>query len=223
MEDGEIQARSEAILNDLRRGVEFHASSFQEIDDKAKYWLTVCVPSLIGLTGYGLQQGTALNPYLIALISAVAFCLFFTVFFLAKAIGSTSVSAGIALPEDQKADSILYYTQSGENWGVYEKLRIANALNALVANEQTNNSKGKWLIRAEALLFRGTPASACIACAGTALVNSCVTHGWWVAATTVRPSPGTAIVTGIAAGVGTGAALWIIAHFRTSKVSTLSK
>ncbi|WP_417268549.1 hypothetical protein [Celeribacter baekdonensis] len=207
--DGSPQ-RTQVILDDLRRGLEFHASSFREIDEKAKYWLTVSVPSLIGLSGYAFQKGFDLSPYLLSLIIAVAICLFAAVYFFAATIGSSSISAGILIPEDQKVESCLYYSQSTEKWEQYETLRVAKTLSALLSNERQNMRKGSRLQVAEALLFRGVPAAACAAAICAALVDACVAHGRGI-------GPTATIATGIAIGTGTAAAFWIATHRRTSK------
>ena len=209
-ERDEVRERTQHILEDLRRGLEFHASSFREIDEKAKYWLTVGVPSLIGLSGYAFQKGFSLSPYLLSLIIAVVSCLFAAVYFFAATIGSSSISAGILLPEDQKAESCLYYSQSDETWGQYETLRVGNTLSALLSNERQNKRKGSRLQVAEALLFRGVPTAACVAASCAALIDVCVAHGRGIGPTAV-------IATGIAVGTGTAAAFWIATHRRTSK------
>lgn len=204
------QKRTHEILDDLRRGLEFHASSFREIDEKAKYWLTVSVPSLIGLSGYAFQKGFDLSPYFLSLIIAVVICLFAAVYFFAATIGSSSISAGIVMPKDQKAESCLYYSQSAETWEQYETLRVSNALSALLSNERQNKRKGSHLQVAEALLFRGVPTAACVAAICATLIDVCVAHGRGI-------GPTATIATGIAIGTGTAAAFWIFAHRRTSK------
>lgn len=204
-----VQERTRHILDDLRRGLEFHASSFREIDEKAKYWLTISVPSLIGLSGYVFQKGLSLSPYLLSLIIAAVICLFVAVYFFAATIGVSSISAGILIPEDQKAESCLYYSRSAEDWGQYETLRVGNTLSALLSNEQQNKRKGSRLQVAEALLFRGVPTAACAAGICAALIDVCVAHGRGIGATAT-------IATSIAIGTGTAAALGIATHRRTS-------
>ena len=204
-----VLERKQHILDDLRRGLEFHASSFKEIDDKAKYWLTVSVPSLIGASGYALQMGFSLSPYLLSMMDAVLICLFAAVYFFAATIGSITVSAGILIPEDQKAESCLYYAQSQENWEQYEALRVKITLSALLQNERQTQRKGRHLLVAEALLFRGVPTAACAAAVCAAFTDVCVAHGRGIGATA-------AIVTGIAIGTGTVATFWIATHNRTS-------
>lgn len=204
-----VLERKQHILDDLRRGLEFHASSFREIDEKAKYWLTVSVPSLIGSSGYALQMGFSLSPYLLSMMVAVVICLFAAVYFFAATIGSSKISAGIVLPKDHKAESCLYYAQSHESWAQYEALRVGHTLSAVLQNEKQNKRKGRHLQVAEALLFRGVPTAACAAAVCAAFTDVCVAHGRGIGATA-------AIVTGIAVGTGTVATFWIATHNRTS-------
>ena len=72
--------RLQQIFSDFGKGIQFHAVSFREIDEKAKYWLTVALPSMFGLIGYGFQQGRNLSPYLEVVFPSVAICLFVSIF-----------------------------------------------------------------------------------------------------------------------------------------------
>ena len=64
MSDNTRAQQLQQLFSDFEKGIKFHAISFREIDEKAKYWLTVALPSMFGLIGYGFQQGQELSPYL---------------------------------------------------------------------------------------------------------------------------------------------------------------
>lgn len=210
--DGDLnQERTSKILAELRRGLDFHASAFKEIDEKAKYWLTVCIPSLVALIGYISQQGSNFNSIFLSISTALALCLFLSVYFFSATIGSISIAAGIAIPEDQKADSCMFYTRSSEIWEQYEHIRIEKTLRALLCNETQSRHKGRKLRIAEALLFRAVPTAACISGIGTALIDACVTHWWWA-------GPRAPIGAGVVIGSGTAAVFWFLAHRQARKV-----
>jgi hypothetical protein len=209
MEENSRSKMMKQLIADFEKGIQFHAVSFREIDDKAKYWLTLALPSLFGLIGYGFQQGQELSPYLMAVFSSVSVCLFAAIYFFARTLDSVSVSGGIARPQSSEFNDLFYFLENPAHWTEYEEEKAKTAFEALELNERCNERKALRLKYAERLLFLGVPSAAFLT-VGLAFADSRITH-WW---------PGTAaasVTAGIVVGASVSATLLIVAHRRIPK------
>lgn len=193
--------RHDKLISELDAGLEFHNASFKEIDAKAKYWLTICLPGLLALLGYSLQKEVFDSPYMAFFLPAIGACLFFVILAFASTILAESVLGGMVIPEDGRIKSLIHFTQTKKLWRELRELQAAERLNALVHNESTNDKKSRRLKRAEKLLFYGLPAAACLA-VGAALLDASSAQ-WRVATTAPRIATGTAIGTCAAAAAVT--------------------
>lgn len=211
------EERDEKLLKlkaEFEKAMAFHAEGFKEIDDKAKYWLTICLPAFLGLVGYGFQTGAALSTYLIVIFSAVSVCLVAAIYFFASTLGSVAVQAGILLPGklgNRDFADTAYFLENERNWRELEEDQAKEMLSAAASNELQNKKKSANLNRAELLLFRGVPAAASLAACATFGYSSACPRGFGAASTAA------AVAAGIAIGTAVAAALWFVAHARSPK------
>lgn len=209
MEETTRTLRLSQVFADFEKGVQFHALSFREIDEKAKYWLTLALPSLFGLIGYGFQKGQELSPYLEVVFSSVSVCLFCAIYYFARTLGTETVRAGITRPDSSNFVDVYYFFESTENWVEYNEFKVKTAFEALDFNESCNYRKSGRLKSAEALLFIGVPGSSFLAVC-LAFADSRVAHGWW----STTPA---SVAIGIAVGILVAAAILLFAHNRFLK------
>jgi hypothetical protein len=203
-------ARIADLRAEFQRLIDFHAVSFRDIDDKAKYWLTITLPAFVALAGYLYQNGTQMGFPLIVAGYALAANLFVSTFLLSSALGSRRVESGILTPVNHDFLGVEYFLASAANWQSLQEDQTAEMLRAIRNNEVRNAEKSRWLQLGEASLFRGAPAAICVG------------GGCAFAYTTACPSGlgGIPIVTGTVAGIGVGlavsAALVAFTHGTTS-------
>jgi hypothetical protein len=192
----EKSERIRVLRGEFEKGINFHAESFREIDAKAKYWLTLMLPSLIALMTYAFQQGPRLSIYLIAVFSSISVCLVLATYFFAKTLGALRVESGILSPGDHGFDSAKYYLESNERWAELEEDQAKEACRAFVENDRQNSRKSQRLRSGENLLFRGLPAAACLA-VGATFLDATAGPGWF--------APSARASTGVTAGIAVGA------------------
>jgi len=191
--------------------MEFHAESFREIDEKAKYWLTISLPSFVGILGYGFQQGTSLSLYLVVIFSSISACLFVAIFHLAATLSSVAVEGGVLLPGSpgsREFSDVGYFLESAEHWLELEEDQAKEMLKAAASNEMQNTRKSVHLKRGELLLFRGVPTAVGLA--------ACATFGYTSACPTGLATTSTGVIAGIGIGACVAAAFAVFAHVRTS-------
>lgn len=199
---------------EFEKAMTFHAESFKEIDEKAKYWLTICLPAFLGLVGYGFQTGAALSIYLIVIFSAASVCLVASTYFFAATLGSVAIQAGVLLPGEpgnRNFADTSYFLESESHWRELEEDQAKEMLSAAASNELQNGKKSANLKRAELLLFRGLPAAASLAACATFGYSSACPRGFSAASIAVG------VAAGIAIGTSVTAALLVFAHLRTQK------
>jgi hypothetical protein len=80
-----------ALRAEFERLLQFHADSFRDIDEKAKYWLTIALPSFLAILGYLFENADKLSAYFIASSSATGICLLASTYFLSAALQSRFV------------------------------------------------------------------------------------------------------------------------------------
>jgi hypothetical protein len=190
-------ARIADLRAEFQRLIDFHGVSFRDIDDKAKYWLTITLPAFVALAGYLYQNGTQMGFPLIVAGYALAANLFVSTLLFSTALGAQRVESGILTPVDHDFRSIEYFLESAANWRSLQENQTSEILRAIRNNEARNAEKSRWLQFGEASLFRGAPAAICVG------------GGCAFAYTTACPSGLGAIpiVTGTVAGIGVGLAV----------------
>ncbi|MFP4304435.1 MAG: hypothetical protein ACLFQF_06080 [Rhodosalinus sp.] len=188
--------RLDYLRGEFKELIAFHAESFKDIDNKAKYWLTICVPALIGATGYMLEEWPDLSQSTVSLISATIVQLTIAVVFFGRTIRSCYVDSGLVAPESRKMVDTHYFFEGKKRWIELKYIQAEQLLAAVANNEAATNKKSKLLGIAESLLFLGLPATATLV-AGAAFAHStaCPTGSTTIFA--VLPS---APVIGVAAG-----------------------
>lgn len=96
--DEKMIQRLTEIKGEFRKLLDFHEKSFAEIDAKARYWLTLTLPSFIALMGYLFNQGAAMAVPLLVATCALASCLFASTILFSSVLVSRRVESGILAP-----------------------------------------------------------------------------------------------------------------------------
>lgn len=141
----------------------FHEDSFRDIDAKARYWLTVSLPALIGLAGYLLEKYEALSVATTSLITAAMVVIALSILAFAATIRSSYVLSGVLAPPNRDIGGLDYFIENDENWLELKRDQLQELLRAIHNNESETNKKAKFLGLAETLLFVGLPAAAFLA------------------------------------------------------------
>ncbi|OWY08713.1 hypothetical protein B6V74_12875 [Thioclava sp. F42-5] len=198
------------IKTEFQRLIEFHEASFREIDAKAKYWLTLSLPTFITLAGYLYKSGAQLELPLLVSGYALATILFIATFLLSYVLGSRRVESGILKPTSNEFSDVGYYLKTNETWCEYLDDQTAETLRAAGHNETQNNIKSRWLRLGEVSLLRGAPTAVCVGGGGAFAYTAASPSG--LAAATPALAGAAA---GIAIGGATAAVFVAISHFRT--------
>ncbi|SFQ56597.1 hypothetical protein SAMN05421853_110102 [Roseivivax halotolerans] len=210
-----IEERTQRIgelRTEFKRLVEYHEGSFREIDAKAKYWLTVALPSFVALAGYLVKHGDVISLPLLVSGCALATCLLVSVYLFSSVLLSLRVESGILTPASRKFSDAECYIGTAEDWAELCELQAQELLNAITNNETQNAQKGRRLRRGEISLFRAVPAAICLA-GGSAFAYAAASPRGFSAALTGTTTAGT--VAGIAIGAGTAAVLIAFDHLST--------
>ena len=162
--------RLEGLRINFDRGVSFHLDSFEALERKSKYWLTLSLPSLLGAVGALVQNESSISQNLEAFLASVATCLFVAIFCLGRSIVSTKMSSGIAAPPGWEYSLSEDFLETDEKWREFEELRAKLACEAFAFNEQQNVKKAKLVSLGEELLFFGIPL--CLLAVGIGLAIS---------------------------------------------------
>ncbi|GGO50303.1 hypothetical protein SAMN05444398_1011059 [Roseovarius pacificus] len=197
---------------EFQRLVEFHETSFREIDAKAKYWLTAALPSFIALAGYLFKHGDSLALPLLVSGCALATCLFIAVYLFSSVLLSLRVESGILTPKSRQFDDAECFIKTSEDWAELCELQAQELLDAITINETQNAQKSTRLRRSEVALFRAVPTGICLA-GGSAFAYAAACPSGL--ATTGATAAGT--VAGIAIGAGTAAAFVALDHVVTRR------
>ncbi|WP_209833793.1 hypothetical protein [Ruegeria sp. HKCCE3926] len=184
----ELKAEFQKLLN-------YHESSFRDIDAKAKYWLTVTLPSFIAICGYLTKQVNTLPLAMLVGGSALAACLLISTWCFTAVMLSVRVESGILAPTSRKVEDIDYFLKSPKSWLELSQDQANEMLHAVAINENQNARKSRWLRRGEVSLFFAAPTAACIGgCAAFLYTAAC---------------PSRFTTTGLVAGTSAGAAIGI--------------
>lgn len=206
--------RIDSLKNEFRTLIEFHESSFREIDAKAKYWLTLTLPSFVALLGYLTKQWASLPLTLLAGGSALAVCLVASIYLFSSVLLSRRVESGILVPSSRLFQDAVYFLETDENWRELREDQAQEMLHAITNNEAQNAHKAAKMRRGEVSLFRGTPAAICLAGSCAFAYTAACPSGF--AATGIGISTAGAIA-GTAIGGCTAAAFVAFDHFSTLK------
>lgn len=214
--------RLTSLNSEFRRLIEFHAISFKEIDDKARYWLTAALPAFLALSGFLFQKGGSLAEPLLCAAYALAVCLLASVYFFAFTLLSLRVESGVLAPQSRSMDNAVDVLESDEKWEGLTLSQTNELLRAIKINEAQNARKSSRLRKAEISLFLSAPTAVCLA-AGTALVYSAAGPLFGAPASVPPGAPtiislgnATAVVGAAIGGLST-AAFFALSHFLTSR------
>lgn len=208
MSDTKTEEKLDKLNNDFQSIKKFHEISFREIDAKAKYWLTVALPTFVALAGILYKQGGVLSLSLIVSGYALGVTLFVSVILLSWALGSRSIECGVLRPAEPKFSSIEYYLESDERWLELQHEKFEHLLAAISNNERQNIQKSKWLSLGEASLLRGSP-TAVVAGAGIAFGYTTACPSWFTTPTIAG------VVAGIIVGLCVSATFVALVHNAT--------
>lgn len=203
-------ARLDLLKGEFRRLLDFHASSFKELDDKARYWLTITLPSFLALSAFLLESHSELGNPLIGAGTALATCLLASSIFFALVLLSSRIESGVLTPTNRDFESVREVLEDDDKWFSIVDDQAAQLLSAVKNNENANNKKSRRLSRAETSLFLATPTAVTLAAACAALAYSAA--GPFSGGSTAAASAGA--IGGAASAVGIG--------FASGAVSTLA-
>lgn len=217
MVDEKRTERITRVKAEFQKLLEFHARSFLEIDDKAKYWLTITLPSFVALMGYLLKEGSTMPLELMIAACALASCLFVSTIFFSNVLVSRRVESGILVPESREFSDVGWYLENAEQWEELSKDQTAEMLRSIKNYEVQNGLKAAQLRRGEISLLRGAPTSICLAASAAFLHTAACPSG--LATTAGVSSGGATTLTAAGAGIAISAliiaALILANHFAT--------
>ena len=223
MTDEKTVPRLGELKAEFRKLLDFHEKSFAEIDAKAKYWLTLTLPSFVALMGYLFKQGASMPLALLVAGSSLAACLFVSTILFSMVLVSRRVESGILAPTSRKVGDITYFLESGDRWAELLVDQTAEMLRSISNNEKQNAYKASRMRRGEVSLLRGAPTAICLAGGSAFLYTAACPSGFaTTVATTIGvtsggPAIGVAAAAGIAIGAGTVAAFVLVDHFFTKR------
>lgn len=159
MESNIESLRLEKLKQEFSKFLDFHATSFKELDDKAKYWLTIAFPLLIASVGYLLDKADEASPILVSAGWAFVTSLLIAIRWFAAVGISATVRSGFLRPTRDHEALLKKVISNGEEWRDLEFKQAIELLDALTQNETTNESKSRRLRNAEISFFRLAPIS----------------------------------------------------------------
>ena len=215
-DDMEKVERLKSLNTEFRRLIDFHATSFREIDEKARYWLTASLPAFLALSGYLTNKLDQLGFEFICAGFALSTCLLISVYLFANTLLSLNVQSGVLAPRSRSFEAAASVLESDEKWEKLTLQQTEELLRAVKNNETQNARKSKRLKRAEISLFLAAPTAVCLS-AGAAFGYAAA--GPFFAATTTATSvvvyPGLAAGAGVIIGGLTVATFLVSSHYRT--------
>ena len=218
MTDEKTAPRLGELKAEFRKLLDFHEKSFAEIDAKAKYWLTLTLPSFIALMGYLFKQAASMPLTLFVAACALSACMFTSTILFSSVLVSRRVESGILAPASRQIADVTWFLESEERWAELSRDQAAEMLRSIASNEKQNSLKSSRMRRGEVSLFRGAPAAICLA-GGSALLYAATCPSGFAITTAGIGTSGTATGiaggAGIVIGAGTAAALIIADHFFT--------
>lgn len=155
--------RLEKLRIEFTSFLEFHANSFKEIDDKSRYWLTLCFPVWAATFGVLIQGKVIVSPSLFDAAVAFSLCVAISMYLFASVSWSTPVLSGFIAPVANPESTLANTISDDEAWKEFELEQAKELLRALAQNSASNQRKSCRLGKAEFSLFILTPISACAA------------------------------------------------------------
>ena len=218
MSDAKQSQRLATLKAEFQILLEFHAKSFVEIDGKAKYWLTLTLPSFIALMGYLLKEGKTLPLELLIPACTLATCLFFSTIFYSRALMSRPVESGMLSPKSREISGIFWYLKNDEQWTELLPDQIAEILRSIANNEKQNQLKAVQLKWGEISLLLGAPIGLCLSAGSAFLYSATCPNGLTISTGICAGGTTTwATVAGIAIAFLTCTVLIIANHFVTKR------
>ena len=224
MDEKPQSARLDRLKSDFRSLLVFHENSFKEIDGKARYWLTVTLPSALALSAFVLEKHSTLSPLLVSSTTALAVSLLIAVYIFSSTLMSLQIQSGILAPKSRVFTNSRDVVEEEEKWEELQLKQADELLRAIKNNESQNAVKSRRLRRAEVSLFRGAPTGTILAaCAAFAYTRASPLFGAAPCTTALvsDTSPATAGIAaaGIGTFVGAGTTALFVAfdHYRTSR------
>lgn len=210
MVDEKRAQRIADLRAEFQRLIDFHEVSFRDIDAKAKYWLTITLPTFVALAGYLYKNGADMGLPLYVAGYALAANLFVSTFLLSSALGARRVESGILIPTSHRFQDVQYFLESDDHWQELREDQAAELLRAIGNNQARNAEKSRWLRLGEASLLRGAPAAICIG-GGCAFGYTAACPSGLGAVSTVAGT-----VAGIGIGLAASAVFVAVAHRATT-------
>lgn len=198
MREDRKELREKKLEDEFKELLAFHAESFSDLDRKAQYWLTLCLPSFLGIIGILVERSHDFSMPLVSASSAVSVCLTMAIYGFGSTMSSKRIESGRLVPHDRKIDLVEKALSSEQEWADVRRSQISVLLESIKHNENSNIEKSKNLKIGEISLFVATPAAVLLAVAAAfAYSATSPTFGAGIASTCVA-------ATGIAIGIATG-------------------
>ena len=143
------------VKAEFRKLLDFHEKSFAEIDTKARYWLTLTLPSFVALMGYLFKQGSTMPLPLLVSACALAACLFVSTILFSAGLVSRRVESGILAPKSRQIGGLAWYLETDARWAELHHDQTEEMLRSIANNEAQNAVKASRMRRGEVSLLRG--------------------------------------------------------------------
>lgn len=208
--------RLDALKTEFRILIEFHAISFNDLDNKARYWLTVTLPSFLALFGFLISEQSSLSAPLLCAGYSLATCLAAATYYFSSVLLSENVESGILTPPNRDFDDVKPMIEDDDKWDSLADRQVGELLRAIQINESANARKSERLSRAEWSLFRAAPTATVLA-AGSAFAyaaSSPILSLTPAGSATGNTATTAAAGTGFAVGAAVTAAFLGIRHHR---------
>ena len=201
--------------------LKFHALGFKEIDEKARYWLTVALPSFLALFGYLIKAKSTLGTPLICAGYSLETCLAAATYYFSSVLLSQNVKSGILVPANRDFAAAKNMIDDDQKWATLADKQVGELLRAIQINEFANARKSGKLSCAEWSLFRAAPTATVLG-AASALVYAAASP--LLSAPTAGPTGGIIDTTaaagiGVAVGASVNAAFLAVRHRRIASRS----
>lgn len=201
--------RLDTLKSEFRILLEFHAASFKDIDNKARYWLTVALPSFLALFSYLIKVQSSLGLPLLCAGYSLATCLAVATYYFSSILLSENVESGILAPPNRDFAGAKPMIEDDDKWASLEDEQVGELLRAIQINESANARKSGKLSRAEWSLFLAAPTATVLA-AASAFAYTATSP--FLSASVAGPATGV-ICTTTAAGVGIAVGAAVSAAF----------
>jgi len=172
--------RLNALRLEFKSLIEFHAIGFKDLDDKARYWLTVTLPSFLALFGYLIKEQSVLDMPLLCAGYSLATWLVTATYYFSSVLLSQKVESGILSPPNRDFSEVKPMIEDDDKWSDLADKQVGELLRALQINESGNRRKSTKLSRAERSLFRAAPVATILA-AAAGVIGTTATAGVGIA------------------------------------------